>query len=290
MNTLTLVDDVGTTRRGGRWRRTALWLSLGVIAILALLSVLAPLVAPYSPTVQDLADRFAGPSGDHLLGTDSYGRDVLSRLMWGGRSSFTGVLIAVGVGVAVGVPWGLGAGYGPSWLRALLMRTADAFLAFPALILAIAITGVLGPDLVTAMCSVGVVFAPVIARLTAGGVLELRRREYVLSARLSGCPAHVVVLRHILPHAIGPVIVQGTVFAGLAFIIEAALSFIGLGIQPPAPSWGGDLNNAYQHILIAPEQIFAPGVLIAVAVLATYRIGDEIRDHFSEDAHRSAAS
>ncbi|MBF6301010.1 ABC transporter permease [Nocardia amamiensis] len=279
--TALLLDETRSSDRGGRWSRVGLWVAVGILGVLVLMSILAPVVAPYSPTDQDLTSRFAGPSTVHLLGTDNFGRDVLSRLIWGGRSSFAGVLIAVGAGLALGIPWGLGAGYGPRWFRTVLMRMADAFLAFPALVLAIAITGVLGPDLVTAMCSVGVVFAPVIARLTAGGVAEVRRREYVLSARMSGCPAHVILIRHVLPHAIGPVIIQAAVFAGLAFIIEAALSFIGLGIQPPAPSWGGDLNNAYQHILSAPGQVLAPGVLIAVAVLATYRIGDECRDLLS---------
>ncbi|WP_431970542.1 ABC transporter permease [Nocardia sp. bgisy134] len=289
MSTVTLAGGTRSTGDARRRSRTGFWLALAILGILIVLAVLAPLVTPYSPTDQDLTNRFAGPSGAHLLGTDSYGRDVLSRLIWGGRSSFVAVAIAVGVGLAVGLPWGLGAGYGPAWLRMLLLRAADAFLAFPALVLAVAITGVLGPDLVTAMCSVGVVFAPVIARLTAGGVAQIRRSEYVLGAQLAGCPTHVTLLRHVLPNAAGPVIVQATLFSGLAFAIEAALSFIGLGIQPPTPSWGGDLNNAYQHILGAPNQVLAPGALIAVAVMATYRIGDEVRDRFSELGSARAA-
>lgn len=264
-----------------RQNQLGLWLSVAVVVLILLVSLLAPLVAPFSPTAQDLVHRLAGPSGSHLLGTDAYGRDVLSRLMYGGRSSYEGVGIAVGEGLVLGIPWGLAAGYWPRFAGSVLMRIADAFLAFPALVLAVAITGVLGPNLLTSMSSVGIVFAPIFARLMRNGVLELRRREFVLSARLSGCPARVVLARHILPRAIGPVVVQAAVFAGLAFIIEAALSFLGLGIQPPAPSWGGDLADAYQYILRAPRQVIAPGVLIAIVVLCVYRIGDAVRDRFS---------
>jgi peptide/nickel transport system permease protein len=275
--------EAAPTSRFHVWRQhqLGLWFALGVVGVILLVSLLAPLVAPYSPTAQDLTHRLSGPSGTHLLGTDAYGRDVLSRLIYGGRSSFAGVGIAVREGLVLGVPWGLAAGYWPKFAGSLLMRIADAFLAFPALVLAVAITGVLGPNLLTSMSSVGIVFAPILARLTRNGVLELRRREFVLSARLSGCPARVILARHILPRAIGPVIVQATVFAGLAFIIEAALSFLGLGIQPPAPSWGGDLADAYQYILRAPRQVIAPGVLIAIVVLCVYRIGDAVRDRFS---------
>ena len=231
-------DAAGTARRN-RHRRPSAGLVISLVVLIGLIavSIFAPLLAPYSPTAQDLTRRLAGPSAANWLGTDSYGRDVLSRLIYGGRSAFLGVLIAMGVALVLGIPWGLAAGYWPRVAGILLMRVADAFLAFPALVLAIAITGVLGPNLVSSMVSVGIVFAPFIARLMRSGVLEARQRDYVTSARLSGCPNLLIIVRHILPTAIGSVIVQATVLTGLAFIIEGALSFLGLGVQAPTPSW-----------------------------------------------------
>jgi peptide/nickel transport system permease protein len=266
-------------RRPSARRRppAGLVVSLVVLTGLLLAALLAPVLAPYNPLAQNLNDTKAGPSLAHLLGTDYYGRDVLSRLIWGGRSAYLGVLISLGVALVLGVPWGLAAGYWPRWTGAILMRLADTLLAFPALVLAVVITGVLGPNLYTSMTSVGVVFAPVIARLTRVGVLEVREREYVQAARLSGCSKRVIMMRHILPAALGPVVVQATIFAGLAFIIEGGLSFLGLGVQPPAPSWGGDLALAYQYILSSPGQVIAPGALIAVVVLCVYRAGDALR-------------
>jgi peptide/nickel transport system permease protein len=266
-------------RRPSARRRppAGLVVSLVVLTGLLLAALLAPVLAPYNPLAQNLNDTKAGPSLAHLLGTDYYGRDVLSRLIWGGRSAYLGVLISLGVALVLGVPWGLAAGYWPRWTGAILMRLADTLLAFPALVLAVVITGVLGPNLYTSMTSVGVVFAPVIARLTRVGVLEVREREFVQAARLSGCSKRVIMLRHVLPAALGPVVVQATIFAGLAFIIEGGLSFLGLGVQPPAPSWGGDLALAYQYILSSPGQVIAPGALIAVVVLCVYRAGDALR-------------
>lgn len=263
-----------------RRRRPAAWLviSLTVLTGLIVVSIFAPLIAPDNPTAQDLTHRLAGPSAAHWLGTDSYGRDVLSRLIYGGRPAFLGVLITMGVALVLGIPWGLAAGYWPRVAGVLLMRAADAFLAFPALVLAIAITGVLGPNLVSSMVSVGIVFAPFIARLMRSGVLEARQRDYVTSARLSGLRDPLIIVRHILPTAIGSVVVQATVLTGLGFIIEGALSFLGLGVQAPTPSWGGDLYDAYQVILGSPGQVVAPGLVIAVVVLCVYRVGDAVRD------------
>lgn len=277
------------TRRR-RHSPASLVVSFVVVGGLLLVSLIAPLIAPASPIAQNLDHRLANPSGAHLLGTDSFGRDELSRLIYGGRSAYEGVAIALGVALVVGVPWGVVAGYWPKYAGVLLMRVADAFLAFPALVLTVAVVGVLGPDLITSMVSVGVVYAPIVARLTRSGVLDVRGREYVLSARLSGCPSRVVMARHVLPAAMGAVVVQMTIFAGLAFIIEAALSFLSLGIQPPAPSWGGDLANAYQSILSNPGQIVAPGVLIAIVVLCVYRIGDEVRDRMTGTRNTAGAN
>jgi peptide/nickel transport system permease protein len=266
-------------RRYGKLK-VGLVASIVVICVLILAAIFAPLIAPDNPLAQNLDHTMAAPGWSHLLGTDYYGRDVFSRLIWGGRSAFLGVLISLGVGLCLGVPWGLAAGYWPRWAGTVLMRIADTLLAFPALVLAVVITGILGANLLTSMTSVGVVFAPVFARLTRVGVLEVRQREYVLSARMSGCSKRVILVRHVLPAALGPVVVQATIFAGIAFIIEGGLSFLGLGVQPPAPSWGGDLALAYQYILSSPGQVVAPGLLIAIVVLCVYRIGDWLRAQF----------
>ncbi len=283
-----------TASRRHRWPLpVGLVISITVLALLLLAALLAPVIAPDNPLAQNLSHTKAGPSLAHLLGTDYYGRDVLSRLIYGGRSAFLGVAISLGVGLVLGVPWGLAAGYWPRWTGAILMRLADALLAFPALVLAVVITGVLGPNLYTSMTSVGVVFAPVFARLTRVGAMEVRQREFVLAARLSGCNRRVILLRHVVPAVLGPVVVQATIFAGLAFIIEGGLSFLGLGVQPPAPSWGGDLALAYQYILSSPGQVIPPGALIAIVVLCVYRIGDALRarlvvDNSTEPAPETA--
>jgi peptide/nickel transport system permease protein len=272
--------------RRDRWRarRTPQWglrLAVGVLALIVAGAAFAPLVAPYNPDSQDLQARFAGPSLRHLFGTDGLGRDVFSRMVWGGRSAFEGVIIAIAVSVVIGIPWGVAAGEWPRVVGPVLMRLVDSMMSFPALILAIVVTAIVGPSLVSSMVAVGIVFSPVLARLARIGVLEYRTKGYVDSAILSGCPRRIIVFRHILPFAIAPVVVQVTIFTGLAFIVEGALSFLGMGIQPPTANWGGDLAIAYQNILESPGQIVAPGLMIAVTVLCIYRIGDYVRDRLS---------
>ncbi len=263
-----------------RRRKWGLWLSLGWLSLTIISAVFAFAIAPYGPDAQNLNHTLKGPSWAHLLGTDDYGRDVLSRVIWGGRAAWEGVVISMVVAIVVGVPWGIVAGYWPRIVGNTLMRLADAMLAFPALIFAIVVTGILGPSLVNSMVVVGVVFSPVIARLMRIGVLSLRDRSFVESARLSGCPTRVVLWRHIFPLAIGPVIVQATIFTGLAFIIEGALSFLGFSVQPPTPNWGGDMAEAFQYVLSTPGEILPYGIVIAISVLCIYRVGDGLRDHF----------
>lgn len=271
-------QEPGQPRHSKQWDLRA---AIAVMTILLLAAVFAPWVAPYDPNAQDLQTRFAGPSIHHLFGTDGLGRDVFSRMIWGGRSAFEGVIISIVVALLIGVPWGVVAGYWPRFLGPALMRLADSMLSFPALVLAIVVTGIIGASLVSSMISVGIVFSPVLARLARIGVLEYRTKGYVDSAILSGCPRRIIVFRHILPFAIAPVVVQVTIFTGLAFIIEGAISFLGLGIQPPTANWGGDLAIAYQNILASPGQIIAPGLMIAITVLCVYRIGDYVRDRLS---------
>ncbi|HEY3686037.1 MAG TPA: ABC transporter permease [Streptosporangiaceae bacterium] len=256
-------------------------ISLVVVVGLLLAALLAPWVAPYDPLAQNLNTRLADPSMAHLLGTDKFGRDVLSRLIWGGRNAYGGVAIAVAVTLGLGIPWGTVAGYWPRYAGTVLMRVADTLIAFPMLVLAVAITGSLGAGLVTSMVAVGLVLSPKTAQLTKTGVQALRGQQFVLSARLSGVPAPLILARHVLPTALRPVVVQVTIYTGLGFVIQGVLSFIGLGIQRPEPSWGSDLSDAYTQILTAPMQIIAPGVLLGVVVMCVYRLGDALRDRMS---------
>lgn len=256
-------------------------LSLAVLALLLAAAVLAPWIAPHDPLAQDLVHKLQGPSADHLLGTDRFGRDVLSRLIWGGRNAFGGVLICVAVAVLLGVPWGTAAGFWPRYVGTVLMRISDTLIAFPLLVLAIAITGSLGVGLVTSMVAVGLVLAPNIAQLTRAGVLAGRESDFVSSARLSGVWTPMVLARHVLPIALRPVVIQMTIYTGLTFVIQGALAFLGLGPQRPTPSWGSDLNDAYSQILSAPLLIVPPGLLLGCVVLCVYRLGDSLRDRMS---------
>lgn len=284
----TTATPVPATRRHPARRRRHLprigvMISLVIVVGLLLAALLAPWVAPYDPLAQNLNARLTGPSATHLLGTDKFGRDVLSRLIWGGRNAYGGVAIAVAVTLGLGIPWGTVAGYWPRYAGTILMRVADTLIAFPMLVLAVAITGSLGAGLVTSMVAVGLVLSPKTAQLTKTGVQALRGQQFVLSARLSRVPAPVILARHILPSALRPVVVQVTIYTGLGFVIQGVLSFIGLGIQRPEPSWGSDLSDAYSQILTAPMQIIAPGVLLGLVVMCVYRLGDALRDRMSSN-------
>jgi peptide/nickel transport system permease protein len=203
-----------------------------------LVSLFAPWVAPYGPKDVDVSHSLLGPSLTHLMGTDDLGRDVLSRVIWGSRISLSVGLISVGIGFFVGVSIGLAAGYLGGKFDLFIMRGIDALLAFPALVLAIAITAALGPQIQNAMIAIGIVAIPAYARLTRGQTLAIRSRDFVLAARTVGCSPFRIVMRHIFPNVTNSLIVQATLSTAFAILAEAALSFLGLGPQPPDPSWG----------------------------------------------------
>lgn len=249
----------------------------GFLLVMVLLALAAPVVARYSPTQQN-AMPFLGLSATHWLGTDDLGRDVWSRLVFGARASLQAAFIAVGIAAAIGVPVGLVAGYRGGWVDAILMRMADTLLSFPGIILAIAITAVLGSGLVHAMIAVGIVFSPSTARLMRGQVLVTKERGYVEAAVSFGSPHWWIVLRHIVPNAIQPVVVQGTFLLGVAILAEASLSFVGLGVQYPNPSFGVMLRSAAQFSAIDPGGVYPPGLAIALLVLAFNALGDSLRD------------
>ena len=246
--------------------------------LLLLCAVVPGLLAPYSPIAQNIAVRLSGPTAHHLLGTDVDGRDTLSRIIWGARNAFLGVAIALAGAIVLGVPWGLIAGYGGTVVDEVLMRLADGLLSFPGIVLAIAITGILGPSLFNAMISVSVVFAPIIARLLRSAVLPIRNAEFVMISRSLGISSIRVSLRHVLPNALAPVLVQLFGLASLSFIIEAALSFLGLGVQPPTAAWGADLAQAYTNFTAAPLNTVAPGITITLAALCVSAVGDGVRN------------
>jgi peptide/nickel transport system permease protein len=262
-----------------RWMRRDLRavLSIAFLALLVIVSVFAPVLAPYSPVDQDVTQLLLPPSAAHWLGTDDLGRDVLSRLIWGAPNSLYASLLAVGVGVALGVPVGLIIGFLGGWLDETVSRFIDALLSFPPIVLAIAVTGALGIGLTNAMLSVGFVFAPVLARLVRAQTLVVKSALYVDAARGFGASTAHIIIRHIVPNAIQPVIVQVTLMLAIALLAEASLSFLSLGVQPPAASWGGMLARAYNYIEIAPEQMYAPGLAILFTALAFNALGESMR-------------
>ncbi|CAN5675278.1 ABC transporter permease [soil metagenome] len=252
-------------------------ISLAFLLLLLLLSVTATWIAPYGPSVQDLNDTLSPISNKHWLGTDDLGRDILSRMIHGAPVTLYASLLAVSVAIVLGVPIGLLAGYMGGWLDEVVGRLVDTLLSFPAIVLAIAVTGALGIGLTNAMISVGIVFAPQLARLVRARTLVVKQELYVDAARCFGAPMHSILWRHVLPNTIQPVIVQITLLLAGALLAEASLSFLGLGIQPPNASWGAMLARAYQNMEIAPEQMYAPGLAILFTALAFNTLGESLR-------------
>ncbi len=249
------------------------------VVVLITLALGAPFLAPYDPTHVDVAVSLEPPSGAHWLGTDDLGRDVLSRTIWGSRVSLSVGLIAVGIGLGIGVTLGLISGYVGGLFDLVAMRGIDALLAFPALILAISITAALGPQIENAMIAIGVVAVPLYTRLTRGQVLSVREREYVTAARTLGAGPFRIVLRHIFPNVTNPLIVQATLSIAFAILAEASLSFLGLGAQPPTPTWGADLNYSRGYLAnLKWWMSMGPGLGIFLAVFSFNFLGDALRD------------
>jgi peptide/nickel transport system permease protein len=260
-----------------------------VVALWLLLALFAPFVSPYDPIKVNIADALLPPGPAHWLGTDDLGRDVLSRVIWGGRISLSVGVISVTIGLVVGVTLGLAAGYLGGAYDLVIMRGIDALLAFPALVLAIAITAALGPQIQNAMIAIGIVAIPGYARLTRGQVLSVRAREYITAARTIGAPPLRIVARHIFPNVVNALIVQATLATAFAILAEAALSFLGLGPQPPNPSWGQDINYSQRYLPNLKWWMSAgPGLAIFTAVFAFNFLGDALRDALDPRLRRSA--
>jgi peptide/nickel transport system permease protein len=259
-------------------RRKPAFFGLAIVLLFFAVAALAPLIAPADPIQSNWGLIRKAPSAAHWLGTDDLGRDQLSRILWGARASLLAGVVSVTIALALGVPIGLAAGYAGGWVEGAIMRVIDAALAIPFLILAIAMATFLGPSLNNAMLAIGLSATPVFARLTRGQVLSAKHEDYVEAARALGNPPWRIAIRHILPNVLPPILVQSTLAIAGAIIAEAALSFLGLGQQPPEPSWGSMLNAARGFLAQAPWLAVAPGAAIFFVVLAFNLLGDGLRD------------
>lgn len=261
--------------------------ALALIALFAACALLAPLLAPYDPLAQDLGSRLRPPSSEHWLGTDSLGRDIASRILFGARISLIiGVVVVASAGV-VGTAIGLVAGYAGGLVDEALMRLTEVFLAFPALILAMAIAGALGPSLTNAIIAIAAVTWAVYARLVRGQILSLRRREFVEAARAIGASRKRIVVLHLLPNALAPLMIQASFDLGSSIIAAAGLSFIGFGAQPPTPEWGVMISEGRNYISTQPWLSLFPGLAILLAVGSFNLLGDGLRDAFDPRFSRS---
>ncbi|MBT9465540.1 ABC transporter permease [Hydrogenophaga sp.] len=267
-----------------RDRRAAI--SLTFVLLLVLAALLSPWISPHSPSEQDLVNTLAPPSSVHWLGTDDLGRDVFSRLLYGARAAIYASFLAVGIAVLIGVPVGVLAGFLGGWFDEAVGRVVDTLLSFPAIVLAIAVTGALGIGLTNGMIAVGIVFSPQLARLARARTMVVRQELYVDAARCFGASTLHILWRHVLPNAIQPVLVQVTILLAGALLAEASLSFLGLGIQPPSPSWGAMLARAYQSMELAPEQMYAPGIAILLTALAFNSLGEALRKELDPTTKR----
>lgn len=259
-------------------RRPAAVVAFAVVVAFVALALAAPSLAPFDPNATDFRAIRKPPSDVHRLGTDEVGRDVLSRLIWGARASLLAGVIPVTLAVSLSVPLGLLSGYAGGWVDGVIMRITDAMLAVPFLIVAIALAAFLGPSLTNAMIAIGIAALPIFLRLARGTVLSLKTEEYVEAARAVGGSHVRIAVRHILPNMLPPLFIQSSLTVAAAIIAEASLSFLGLGQQPPAPSWGSMLNAAQRYLSQAPWMALYPGLMIFFIVMALNVLGDGLRD------------
>jgi peptide/nickel transport system permease protein len=273
---------VGRARRGDLWRRLIRSeLTVAGAAILALVliaALFAPYLSPHDPLIMDPTQLLMPPSAEHLMGTDELGRDVLSRVIWGARISLYVGVVSVTMAVLIGVTLGLLAGYHGGLIDDAIARVLDVVFAFPTILLALGIVGMLGSNLTNTMIAIGVVYTPVYARLARGTTLAIKEREFVDAAIVCGAQSFRIIVRHILPNVMSPLIIQTSLNLSLAILAEASLSFLGLGTQPPDPSWGTMVNTGQALIELSPWPVVFPGLAIVLAVLAFNLIGDGLRD------------
>jgi len=256
-----------------------------IIVLYLLVAIFAGSITPYATDEQDLMATLERPSATHILGTDSVGRDVLSRLIMGSRYTVTVALVSVFLASAIGIPMGLIAGYFRGWVDQITTAGVDLFLTIPLLILAIAIASVVGAGMTGLIIATSVTFAPPIARLIRGRVLELREEDYIMAAQAIGMTNLRIILRHVLPNAATIILIEVTLRAGQAVLIGSALGFLGLGVRPPLPEWGTMLGQGREYMEIAPHLVLAPGMAISGLVLGFNFLGDGLRDYFDPRSH-----
>ena len=256
---------------------------VGLIILAALIGLITvgPMLSPYTPTKLDILHKLEGPTFAHWLGTDAFGRDVLTRIMHGGRATLTIGVGVVTIAFVIGVFFGMLAGFVGSWLDSIIMRIVDAILAFPALVLAIALAAAFGPSLQNAMLAVAITLAPQFARVARSQALSISVKPYVEAAISLGLPTHRILLRYIFLNGLGPLLVQSTLALGSAILQTASLGFLGLGAQPPLAEWGADVSANLQYVRSAAWVALAPGMAILLAVLSFNLIGDSLADWFN---------
>lgn len=281
MTTAALRSPAAEFWRRFRRRHTAI-LAAAIIALVILAAVFAPFIAPYDPAAADYDALLQGPTLAHLAGTDSYGRDILSRIIWGGRVSLAVGLISALAGGIVGTLMGLVSGWSGGWIDTLLMRLCDVLFAFPGLLLAIAVVALLGPGVTNVIWAVAIFSVPVFARLTRGSTLALKQTQYVQAAQAIGVPRFKLIIQHILPGALPAVIVYMSLRIGSAILVGAALSFIGLGAQPPSSEWGAMLADGRSYLGVADHLTLFPGLAIFIVVLCFNILGDGLRDALNQ--------
>ncbi len=249
-----------------------------IVLFYIVIAILAPMIAPFDPLEIDLGKKLLSPSGEHWMGTDDKGRDITSRLLYGARLSLIIGFVSVCIGATIGIILGLVSGYYGKWIDTVIMRIIDVLLAFPGILLALAIISALGPSLVNVMISVGVFSIPTFARIVRGSTLAAKKLEYVDAVRSLGASDFAIISRHILPNIMSPIIVQGTLRIATAILTAAGLSFLGLGAQPPTPEWGAMLSNGRDFLFTAPHIAMFPGIAISTLVLGFNLFGDGLRD------------
>jgi peptide/nickel transport system permease protein len=268
---------VGDAWRRFRRNRLAL-IGLLIVAVILMSAMLAPWLAPQDPSKQTLVEKRARPGAKYVLGSDEFGRDILSRVIYGARIALVVGLVSVGIALGLGLLLGCLAGFLGGWVDAGIMRGVEVLLAFPYLLLAIAVVSALGPGALNTTIAVGIWGTPHVTRIVRGAVLALRETEYVRAARALGAGGPALVGRHILPNILPTVIVYGSLFMADAILVEAALSFLGLGVQPPTPSWGLMVATGRDFLLVTPHITTIPGLAIMLAVLGFNLLGDGLRD------------
>lgn len=282
------VDGRGPTGRPGAARWRLAWedlrrapnasVGLAIVAVFLFLSLVGPYIAPYSPTDLDIGHKFSRPTPAHPFGTDAFGRDVLSRVIFGARLSFSLAAAATLFSLVLGVPLGLAAGFYGGWVDEVLMRVTDALLALPSIILALLIVTTLGSSALNVILAVGIVYAPRIARVVRSGTLALRGEDFVQAARARGESGYYILFAEILPNTVAPLIVEASIRMGFAILLATSLSFLGLGVSPPAPDWGLMINEARPHLFRAPWLTIFPSLMIALTVIGFNLLGDGFRD------------